>query len=351
MAAVGTGCRAASTEAPALLLWLALFLPHVLAAPVVAQESGPAFRCEPGLTQVEGVVADMLSRVPLPGTAVSLQKPASFVEQIMARAVTDAAGRYRFCLQEVGVGWEVIAHLDTLASRTVPVTPGTMVDTLYLAWSRPVTLAGTVRVQETGAPIETARISIEGRPVRALTDGDGRFALRGIGAGPLVVRTSHVGYALRVDTVVAPSGSNLSLEIYLGAEAIELAPIVVSVRTPPSTRARGMNEMGMTPAQVAAALPRSFDFITMLREAGIPGLFVTGGTGMDGPCIHFLRSTGNCPMVQVFINGVRVSNPGLMVASLDPSMVEEFIVLRPAFAQFQYMGPLTPNGVLDITLK
>ena len=88
----------------------------------------------------------------------------------------------------------------------------------------------------------------------------------------------------------------------------------------------------------------------MLRQANIAGLLVTGD-GPDGPCVQFLRSSGDCAMVQVFVNGVRVSNPGLMVATIDPVMISEFIVLRPAFAQFQYMGPLTSNGVLDIILK
>jgi hypothetical protein len=322
-----------------------------IAVPATAQEPEEYSRCGQHETAVTGVVADMLSRRPLPGATVSLQAPASFVEQLVAHGTTGANGTYTLCVDRIGRGWQVVAQLDTLVSRAVPVTPGAAVDTVYLAWSQPVTIAGAVRMQGTRQPLEAARVSIEGRPVRAVTDDDGRFALRGIGAGPLVIVTSHIGYAPRTDTILAESGANISLDITLGEQAIELDPIVVTARTPPSLRARGANDLGMTRAQVAAALPRSIDFVSMLRQANVPGLLVTATGGPDGPCIQFLRSSGGCAMVQVFVNGNRVSNPGLMVSSMDPSMVAEFFVLRPAFAQFQYMGPLTANGVLDIILK
>lgn len=316
-----------------------------------AQAPSPDGACRPDQVAVTGTVADMLSRRPLPGTSVTLEAPASYVQQIVARGTAGIGGAYTLCVDSVGDGWQVYAELDTLVSRAVPVTAGAPVDTLYVPWSEPVTLAGTVRVQGSGDPLEAARVSIEGRPVRAVTDGDGRFTLRGIGAGPLVITTSHIGYAPRVDTILAESGANVGLEITLGEQAIELDPIVVTARRPPSLRDRTANMLGMTRDQVAAALPRSIDFVSMLRQANVPGLTVSAD-GPNGPCVEFFRtSLGGCSMVQVFVNGTLITNPGLMVATVDPAMVEEFIVLRPAFAQFQYMGPLTQNGVLDIILK
>jgi hypothetical protein len=318
---------------------------------LAAQAPSPDGACGVGQIGVTGTVADMLSRRPLPGTSVTLEAPASFVQQIVARGTAGAGGDYTLCVDRIGEGWQVYAELDTLVSRAVPVTAGAPVDTLYVPWSEPVTLTGSVRVQGSDEPLESARISLEGRPVRALTDGEGRFTIRGIGAGPLVITTSHIGYAARVDTILAESGANIGLEITLGEQAIELDPIVVTARRPPSVRDRTAHALGMTREQVAAALPRSIDFVSMLRQANVPGLTI-GADGPDGPCVEFFRSgLGGCSMVQVFVNGNLIMNPGLMVATVDPAMVEEFIVLRPAFAQFQYMGPLTENGVLDIILK
>ena len=310
-------------------------------------------RCGPDARGVEvaGAVADMLSRRPLAGAVVTLRAPAAFVHQIIGRSQAGVEGRFVFCAEAVGEGWDVIAELDSLSSREVPVGPQGQVDTLYIAWSEPVSLAGTVRVQGGDAPVPGARITIEDRPVRGLTDDEGRFSLRGLGAGPLVVTTSHIAYAPRVDTILAESGASLSLDIRLGHEAVELDPIVVTARRPPTTRMRGTRELGMTASEVAEALPRSIDFLALLRQANIPGLIIQRTAGPDGICVEFLRASGGCAMLQVFVNGIRVSNPGVMLLSLDPVMVEEFIVLRPAFAQFQYMGPLTPNGVIDIILK
>ena len=321
-----------------------------VAMPLGAQGAADGAACAQNQTRITGAVADMLSRRPLPGTTVTLYAPAPFVDRIVARGTAAAAGVYSLCVDGIGEGWRVVAQLDTLESRPVSVGPAGVTDTLYLAWSQPATISGRVRVQGSDRSVEAARVTIEGRPVRVITDRDGRFTMRGVGAGPLVVTTSHIGYAVRADTLLAASGANIELDITLGEEAIALDPIVVTVRTPPSLRLRDTHALGMTPVEVAAALPRSIDFVSMLRQANVPGLVVSGD-GPDGPCVQFMRSSGGCAMVQVFVNGMRVSNPGLMVASIDPTMVSEFIVLRPAFAQFQYMGPLTENGVLDIILK
>lgn len=323
-----------------------------LAAPVSSQAPPtPGSTCPDGRVPVTGVVSDLLSRVPLPGATVTLRAPAEFVYQIVGQGTAGAGGRYRICVPSVGAEWSAVAALDTLESSPRPVGAGGGVDTLYVPWSDPVTLVGTVTVQGTGAPVEGARVTIEDRRVRAVTDAEGRFSLRGVGGGPLVITVSGLGYAPRSDTIIAASGAHMELDISVGEEAIELDPVIVTARSAPSTRVRGGRELGMTAPEVAAVLHRSVDFLSLLRQANIPGLLVRGGDGGEAACIEFLRAAGDCAMLQVFVNGIRVSDPYTFVNSIDPVSVKEFIVLRPALAQFQYMGPLTQNGVLDIILK
>jgi len=265
----------------------------------------------------------------------------------------------------LGDGWDVLAQFYTVESRAVAVTGEGEVDTLFVSWSAPATLSGTVRSQGSGAPVEGARVSIEDRRVRALTNESGEFSIRGLGAGPLVVSVSSIGFATRVDTVLAASGAHIALEISIGEQAIELDPLVVTARAPPVRRERemrnlGMSALGMNQAEINEALPRAIDFVSLLRWANIPGLLISQGSGVGsiGTCIQFHRGTTatnidtpNCSMLAVYVNGVRMPNGSVLVESLDPTIVEEFIVLRPAFAQFQYMGPLTANGVLDIILR
>lgn len=282
---------------------------------------------------------------------VILQKPAAFVPQVIGRSEAAVDGGYAFCADAVREGWEVEARLHTVVSRTLPVPSDGLVDTLYIPWSEPVTLTGVVRGGAAGETLEAAGVSVDNRFVRALTDGSGRFRLRGIGAGPLILSTTHIGYATRVDTLMAESGAHLSLEIRLHVEAVELEPILVTAAGPPSVRMRDAREFGMTREEVAEALPGSIDFIQMLQRANVPGLLIRATGESGGVCIEFVRSSGGCAMLQVFVNGVSVSDPSDYLANLDPSSVAEFIVLRPVLAQFQYMGPLTHNGVLDITLR
>lgn len=332
-------------------LVLGAFLLAVAGQRLSAQTAVTPGACDGGSghLDVTGVVVDMLSRRPLPGAVVQLRAPAAFVPQLLGRYEAAAGGRYAFCAPSVGQGWDVVAELDTVQSRAIPVPPTGQVDTIFIAWSQPVTLTGTVREHIGGKPVDGARITVQDRPVRATTDEAGRFGLRGLGGGPLIIRTSHIAYGERVDTIVAESGGNLMLDIRLGERAIELAPIVVTARAAPSLRARGMREMGMTRDQVAAALPRSIDFVSLLRQAQVPGLMVRESG--NGICVEFLRGGGGCAMLQVFVNGMRIQEPEMFLPGIDPVSVSEFVVLRPAFAQFQYMGPLTQNGVLDITLR
>ncbi|MDX1647063.1 MAG: carboxypeptidase-like regulatory domain-containing protein [Longimicrobiales bacterium] len=281
---------------------------------------------------------------------MTLRAPAEFVHQIVGQGTAGEGGRYRICVAGVGEDWDAVARLDTLESSPRPVgTDGA--DTLYIRWSEPVSIRGRVTVQTTGQPVPGARVSIREGRVRAVTDDEGRFAFRGVGGGPLVLETLGLGYAPRTDTVLAASGAEIDLRITLGEEALELEPIVVTARTPPSTRMRGTRQLGMTAEEVDAVLHRSIDFLSLLRRANIPGLLIRGGEGGTGACIEFLRAAGDCAMLQVFVNGVRVSDPHTFVSTIDPVSVREFVVLRPAFAQFQYMGPLTQNGVLDIVLR
>lgn len=323
------------------------------AGPTAAQDQDrDALRgCGEDMRPVAGVVADLLSRtpLPLPGATVTLHAPAQFVSQIVGQGTAGVGGRFRICVEAVGEDWEAVARLDTLESSPRPVGPDG-VDTLYVPWSEPVTIRGRVTAQGTGQPVPAARVAIRERRVRAVTDDEGAFTLRGVGGGSLVVTTEGLGYAPRTDTIVAPSGATLELDIAVGPEALELEPLVVTARAAPSTRMRGTRELGMTADEVEAVLHRSIDFLPMLRQANIPGLLIRDD-GRGRACVEFLRSSGDCAMVQVFVNGIRVSDPYTFVSSIDPLTVEEFIVLRPAFAQFQYMGPLTPNGVLDIVLK
>ncbi len=293
----------------------------------------------------------MLSRLPLAGTTVVLRAPAPFVPQVMAMTESGSGGMYFFCVPGPWEGWDVLARLDTLESRPMPVDEAGSADTLYLVWSEPANLSGTVRLLGSGTPVVGARVTIDGRRVRAVTDDQGAFRLRGLGAGALVITTTALGLESRTDSVFVASGSRIALDIVMSEGAIELPPITVTARSELPLEFRTRRSLGMTEAEIAEALPRTVDFVSLLRYSNRTGLQVSPVTSA-GICVQFLRSArGGCAMVEVFVNGQRMSMGADFLLSLNLMAVKEFRIYRPADAQFLFMGPNTSNGAINIILR
>ena len=55
-------------------------------------------------------------------------------------------------------------------------------------------VVGVVTDGATGQPLSSAAISIAGTQLGALTDGRGRFIIRGVQSGPATVRAQRLGY-------------------------------------------------------------------------------------------------------------------------------------------------------------
>jgi hypothetical protein len=77
-------------------------------------------------------------------------------------------------------------------------------------------IAGLVVDATTGAPIERARVSLDGhRPARTLSNAQGRFVLADLPAGRGVLEVSLVGYGLVRRDVDVPAGGTLQLTLPL----------------------------------------------------------------------------------------------------------------------------------------
>ena len=56
-------------------------------------------------------------------------------------------------------------------------------------------IIGRVTDDKSGRPVEQAQVNVVGTTIGALTNADGRYALRGMRAGAYQVRVLRVGYA------------------------------------------------------------------------------------------------------------------------------------------------------------
>lgn len=123
----------------------------------------------------------------------------------------------------VGPGSEVTLHADAVHRFDVAL-PERVSD-------RPGRVLGRIVDVGTGEGLASAELTIQGTSLRIWTDTHGHFAMDSVPPGLHTLRVDHFAYAARdVGIVVAPDGSH-GLHVPMAHEAIELDPVVVTVRS------------------------------------------------------------------------------------------------------------------------
>ncbi len=110
-------------------------------------------------------------------------------------------------------------------------------------------LEGVIRVAESGAAIAGAVVRLVDQGLSVRSDGDGRYELVGVPAGPQHVTVEAFGYAPRTLHVLAPRRGTLRLHVALESRAIPLA----GIRVRPGPAMRG-SEPGIDPLSPDRAL-------------------------------------------------------------------------------------------------
>ena len=80
-----------------------------------------------------------------------------------------------------------------------------------------------------GAPLPRAQVSVEGTGLRATSDEQGQYDIRGVGAGTFTVRVRLLGYVPQSARVTVPDGGSAAQNFAMTAQAIALAPVDVVV--------------------------------------------------------------------------------------------------------------------------
>jgi hypothetical protein len=210
-------------------------------------------------------------------------------------------------------------------------------------------------------PLQGARVSVLGTDSQILTDEDGEFILDDLPPGLHLIETEYLGFATRTDSVTIRSDEAVRVEVPLAANAIEIAGMTVTAR---GQRGDILTDVGrrtdfMSRAEVDAILPRTQTAAQLLQSANFPGLSVRdvtiqdGLTPIRGVCVEHNRarnSRGGCSMVTVFLDGLRLPDPGIFLAELNPQVVESIQLFGPSEAAIRY-GNVGVNGVVLITTR
>jgi len=182
-------------------------------------------------------------------------------------------------------------------------------------------IEGRVLNASTGAYLNNARISVEGSPLEAFTDGNGEFRLAGVAAGEVRLRISFTGLESQSAVVRASAGTVARRDFELslprsqttaaGGEAVQLERFVVE-STALSAAAAAINEQKLSPNIRNVVV---LDEIGDLGDGNIgeylkytPGISIVGAPQTAGSAsIRGLPAGG----IVFMIDGAEVSTPSL----------------------------------------
>lgn len=314
---------------------------------------------------VSGVVTDSVTGVPLPGARIVLREIPRSDDQVEREQEVKAGrrGEYRFC-DVSGRHW-ISIQARFGAKRGEPVMLGAEgaeveeVD-LPLAVSKPGVIRGVVVNWGDEEPLAGAELTLEGTDFKAVTGSEGGFVLEDIPPGRHLLNTSYLGYMERTDSVTVLGDEAVGVEVRLSKEPIPLEPLRVTVRAQRGLfdeATMGTRFDGLSRTEIDAILPRVSSMNQLLRQARIPGLSVReviiydAGIQLPALCVETFRrqakNPGECNMVEVYVDDVRLASPEYVLKDLDPQTVDRVQVLSGLEGGSRYGGN-SQNSVLLI---
>jgi TonB-linked SusC/RagA family outer membrane protein len=224
-------------------------------------------------------------------------------------------------------------------------------------------VVGLVTAEDTGQPLASATVIIEGTGLGGLTNAEGRFAILRVPPGVHTVEASSIGYARVTAEVTVTAGQTSVVNLALGLDPLALSEIVV-------TGYGTARKEELTGSIVAIAAPQlELPTTTTFQDAiqGSPGVLVTSLDGAPGAGFDIrVRGQGSItagaePLyvidgVPMFNNqdaGTELGNGGRTgntMASFNPNDIESIVVLKDAASTAIY-GSRGANGVVLITTK
>lgn len=209
------------------------------------------------------------------------------------------------------------------------------------------TLTGTVLDQASGRPLPDVIVIVQGTEVGTSTSSDGRFQLV-LPAGVHVLQLRHLSYGEHVQSVTVEPAGRHNVQIRISERAIQLAPLVVETMTDLDRRKRSsgtrINEIARP--EIDEASRRGIGLAELLRQ-GMPSLAVRGN------CVEYRgarRGGGPCREVHAILDGVPVSSPSMLLATMPLQDIERLEILSPAEAGAVY-GTFSGFGVLLIETR
>jgi len=248
-----------------------------------------------------------------------------------------------------------------------------------------IIVVGQVIDAASGDPITGASVELVGTGVHAITGAKGQFVLQEVLTGDHSIRISHIGYGTRTQRITVPRTQRVNVQVRLDPKPISVEGIEVTVRSEEERRVRssaGRYSVVLEPKiDRAASMGRRVPDL-LRQELGLrvrEGVFVTpesmnerpehivcvesgrGSTRIQDPIrsgrlwdasgANMIETKTFCEMVQVFVDDVRLANPGHYLTSINLNTIARIEYMSPNVAGVKYGLAAADNGVLLLYMK
>ena len=230
------------------------------------------------------------------------------------------------------------------------------------------TVTGRVTDSQSGEPVGSVQIFIEGLDIGALTQQNGRYLLQNVPAGTHTLSAERIGYRVQTTEVTVGAGETVVQNFQVSEEALQLDEVIVT-GTPGGTQRRAIGNAvtRLEAADVVASRP--IESMQQMLQGRSTGLDFTRAPGMVGVGSQIrIRGVssiqlGTQPLI--YVDGVRMDNatnlgPGLPNVSgqsgssalddLNPNEIESIEIIKGPAAATLY-GTEASAGVIQIITK
>ena len=223
-------------------------------------------------------------------------------------------------------------------------------------------ISGTVTDSASGRPIPSVQVVVVGTTRGALSDDEGRFAVRGLGAGTWTVRAQRIGYRPATQTISLADGQSATASFTM-TEVARVLSEVVSTGYGTDTRATVSTAVTTVRGEDVASVP--VPGVDQALQGKAAGVQVTSNAGNPGNAIT-VRIRGAASLTAsnqplFVVDGIPLNNESQSqldvggqdingVTGLNPDEIESITVLKDAAAAAIY-GSRGSNGVVMVTTK
>ena len=231
-----------------------------------------------------------------------------------------------------------------------------------LAAQGTASVSGRVIDSTSALSIVGARVGVVGTTTATLTDREGRYLLRGLPAGTVVVRAQRIGFAPQSRAVTLIEGGTGTQDFALSAAATVLSEVVVTgYGTMSRENISGAvssvqaSEIRNTPlAGLDAAMQGRAAGVQVTQNAGNPGAGITvriRGAASIGASNQPLYVIDGVPLLRDNFSQLGVGGQDITaVTGINPDEIESIDILKDASSAAIY-GSRGSNGVVMITTK